>query len=174
METTNGTKASILVVDDEKIILESFARDLGAEQHLVVTAVSGGEEAIAALEVKQFDLVITDLMMPGVDGFQVLKASKKLAPLTSVIILTGYGDKQSAIDALRLRADDYLEKPCDIDELIFRINNLLERQKKLSLKHEQLVETIRKSEYDKLLTIINEQMQTFSQKQSIASQKKQF
>ena len=88
----------------------------------------------------QYDLVITDLMMPGIDGFGVLKAVKDMAPLTSVIILTGYGDMRSAIDALRLGADDFLLKPCDIEELVFRIRRCLERRSLLQRLMEQKIQ----------------------------------
>jgi len=127
MEKREQTEATILFVDDEAIIRKSLARELQVE-NFAVTVVGGGEEAIAVLKEKQFDLVITDLMMPDVDGLGVLKAAKKLAPLTSVIILTGYGDMRSAIDALRLGADDFALKPCESEELAFRVRRCLEKR----------------------------------------------
>lgn len=120
-------ETSILLVDDEEVIRKSFARELQME-HFAVTAVASGSEAITALENGQFDLVITDLMMPGIDGLGVLKAAKAVAPLTNVIILTGYGDMESAIDALRLGADDFVRKPCEVEELVFRIQHCLEKR----------------------------------------------
>jgi len=140
MEHKDMTEISILLVDDEKLIRNSFTRDLKAE-HFKVTAVAGGREAIIALEKEKFDLVITDLMMPEVDGFGVLKAAKKLSPETSVIILTGYGDMRSAIDALRLGADDFTLKPCEVEELIFRMRRCLEKQsllQRLAVQNTQL------------------------------------
>lgn len=127
MEQNSIPEISILLVDDEQLIRKSFTRDLSAE-HFMVTAVAGGQEAINALAEKPFDLVITDLMMPDIDGFAVLKNAKRIAPATSVIILTGYGDMRSAIDALRLGADDFTLKPCEIEELIFRIRRCLEKR----------------------------------------------
>jgi len=127
MEHNDLAEIAILLVDDEKLIRKSFARDLKAE-HFTVTAVAGGKEAINALEHAQYDLVITDLMMPDVDGYAVLKTAKRLAPETSVIILTGYGDMRSAIDALRLGADDFTLKPCEIEELVFRIRRCMEKR----------------------------------------------
>jgi len=73
-------------------------------------------------------MMITDLMMEGMDGITVLKEAKQIDPEIGVIILTGYGDLSSAIDALRLGADDYLLKPCDTDELLFRIGKIIEKQ----------------------------------------------
>lgn len=120
-------KKSILLVDDEEIILNSFGMDLRKENYDVSLAICG-KKAISLLNSNEFDLLVTDLSMPGLDGLQVLKEAKKMNSLTGVIILTGYGDMTSAIDALRLGADDYLLKPCDPDELIIRIERCLEKQ----------------------------------------------
>ena len=116
---------SILLVDDEEIILNSIGTDLRQENYDVTLATSG-EEAVTLLQDSRFDLVVTDLSMSGLDGIQVLKEAKKIHSLTGVIILTGFGDMTSAIDALRLGADDYLCKPCDMDELVFRVERCLE------------------------------------------------
>jgi DNA-binding response OmpR family regulator len=118
---------SILLVDDEAIILYSFGRDLEHEGYDVTSAASG-EEAIDRLREKKYDLVITDLVMTGAGGIEVLKEAKKIDPATGVFILTGYADMTSAVDALRLGADDYLQKPVDTDEMLIRINRCLERQ----------------------------------------------
>lgn len=126
----------ILFVDDEEVIRKSFSRELAVEG-FEVTTVDGGDAALAALQLHPFDLVITDLMMPGTDGFGVLKAVKKMAPMTSVIILTGYGDMGSAIDALRLGADDFTLKPCEMEELLFRIRRCLEKRSLLQQLSEQ-------------------------------------
>jgi len=120
-------RKSILLVDDERLILHSLSRDL-AKENFEVNVASSGEEGIAKIDDAHFDLVITDLSMPGLDGFQVLKAAKRRNMLTMVIILTGYADQKASVDALRLDADDFLEKPCDIDELLFRISNCFTKQ----------------------------------------------
>ncbi|MFN2354916.1 MAG: response regulator [Desulfopila sp.] len=135
------SEISILFVDDEKLIRNSFARELRAEG-FKVTAVADGREAIEEVERTTYDLVIIDLMMPGIDGFGVLKEVKKRVPQTSVIILTGYGDQQSFNDALRLGADDFILKPCKVNDLISRIRLCLEKQSRLRLlasqSHQQL------------------------------------
>ena len=120
----------ILFVDDEENILKSFRKDFEYEGYLVTTALSG-EKALEHLQQEHFNVVITDLAMPGIDGLEVLKKAKKLQPDTILIILTGYGDLSSAIEALRLGADDYLLKPCDIDELFLRVQRCLEKQEAL-------------------------------------------
>jgi CheY-like chemotaxis protein len=121
---------SLLVVDDEPTILDSLSRELTESGFEVATAASG-EDALARIEHGFFDLVVTDLSMPGLDGFQVLKAAKQRGLQTMVIILTGYGALESAVHALRLGADDFLQKPCDTDELLYRISNCFVKQELL-------------------------------------------
>lgn len=125
------TELSILFVDDEELIRKSFTREL-REEHFAVTAVDSGDKAIDLLKNNRYDLVITDLLMPGIDGLGVLKAVKEYAPQTSVII-TGYGDMHSAIEALRLGADDFAIKPCEIEEVVFRIRRCQEKQSLLQM-----------------------------------------
>ena len=121
---------SLLLVDDEQIILNSLSREL-VDAGFKVTLAANGEEAIARINNDCFDLVMTDLLMPGLDGFQVLKSAKQRGLQTMVIILTGYGALESAVDALRLGADDFLQKPCDTDELLYRISNCFAKQELL-------------------------------------------
>jgi DNA-binding NtrC family response regulator len=119
---------SLLLVDDEISILRSYARDLRAEHYNVTTA-SNGNEAVRALWEDNFNIVVTDLVMPGLDGIEVLREAKKRNPEICVLVLTGYGDMQSAVEALRLGADDYLLKPFDVDDLLVRLTEHLEKQK---------------------------------------------
>ena len=126
----------ILLVDDEEVILAVLARELRLI-HYEVSIASGGEEALALIKSSRFDAVITDLDMPDIDGISVLKLSKQQSPETCVLILTGYGDMNSAIDALRLGADDYLIKPCDTDELLYRLDRCLEKKHLLTQLKQQ-------------------------------------
>lgn len=122
-------KKTILLVDDEQLILDSLSRELtSAPLSFEVNLATNGEEAVGIIADRAPDLVITDLRMPGLDGYQVLKAAKRKDPHTMVIILTGYADMQSAIDALRLGADEYLQKPCDPDELLYRVSSCSSKQ----------------------------------------------
>jgi len=116
----------ILLVDDDHLILQSISSALEQEGYHVTTADSG-EKAIGFIKENHFDLVLTDLVMDTIDGKRVLKEAKKKNPESIVIILTGYGDLISAIEALRLDADDYLLKPCEPEELSFRISSCLEK-----------------------------------------------
>ncbi len=117
----------LLLVDDDPFILEGIGENLEANGYRVTKA-SSGEMAVDLIESMDFDLVITDLIMDRTDGFQVLKKVKAHNPETQAIILTGFADLDSAIEALRSEADDYLLKPCESQEMIFRVKNCLEKQ----------------------------------------------
>lgn len=121
------TAKNILLVDDEAIILKTMSGKLTDEGFKVYTA-DCGEDALELIKTTKVNMVITDLMMEGIDGIQVLKEVKASDQEIAVIILTGYGELTSAIDALRLGADDYLLKPCDLNELIFRMTKCFEKQ----------------------------------------------
>lgn len=118
---------SILLVDDEENILASIGWVLEKNNFRVTTA-SNGIQAIEFLRANHYDLVITDLIMAKVDGIAVLKQAKTIYPNIGVIILTGYGDVRSAVETLQLGADDYLQKPCDFDELLSKAKRSFERQ----------------------------------------------
>ena len=120
-------KIKILLVDDEYSILKSMQKDFEHEGYEVMTA-SCAETALQVNQHQQFDLIITDLSMPGMDGIKLLSEIKKLNPDIGSIILTGYGDMDSAIEALRLGADDYLLKPCDTEELQLRTSRCLKNR----------------------------------------------
>jgi len=124
---------SILVVDDEEMFLKSLGMNLTHEGYEVAFA-SGGRKAIAKLREGRYNLVMTDLVMDDVDGLQVLKAAKDIDPALYVMIVTGYADLDSAIDALRLGADDYLLKPYDVDDLLLRISICLDRDRPKRVK----------------------------------------
>lgn len=117
----------ILLVDDEPIIRRTLGRTLEVNGYEVVTAATG-DEAVERLRARPFDLVITDLAMEGPDGIEVLGLAKEIDRDAVVIVLTGYCDVNSAVEALRLGADDYLSKPCDYDELLLRMSRCLEKR----------------------------------------------
>jgi len=133
-------KSTILLVDDDTSILRSFSADFREICPAVTTAASA-EEAIAALEDDFFNIVITDLVMPGGSGLQVLRQAKEKDSDTCVIVLTGYGDLDSAVRALRLGADDYLLKPIDSEEMLLRLEEHVKKQRwrrKLKLREKML------------------------------------
>jgi DNA-binding NtrC family response regulator len=120
-------QSTILLVDDDPFILSTLGPAIAGYGYQVETAATG-ESAVELFEKDPFDLVITDLVMKEADGIDVLKKSKEADPETAVIILTGHGNLASAINAIRLDADDYILKPCDIEEILFRVGRCIERQ----------------------------------------------
>ncbi len=119
-------KKKILVVDDDEIIRTTLELNLLEAGYSVDTAASG-EEA-CTMFANGYDLIITDLLMEGVGGLEVLRRVKKHNPYTIVFILTGHGELDSAVEALRAGAEDYLLKPYNHDELLMRIDRVFEKQ----------------------------------------------
>jgi DNA-binding NtrC family response regulator len=120
--------AKILIADDEKVIRDSIKSILDDEGFLTDTA-ADGEEALRKITDDTFDLVISDIKMPKFDGMQLLDATIKISPETHFIIMTAYASVQTAIDALRKGAFDYLIKPVEFEDLILRVNRLLDFKK---------------------------------------------
>jgi len=117
--------ASILVVDDMPAMQEMLNCSLASEGYRVATAGSG-EEALARIDEQEFDLIVTDIVMPGLSGLDVLEKSRLLNPRTAVIVMTAYASLETAVTALRRGACDYLEKPVRLEELKRRVRHALE------------------------------------------------
>jgi len=117
--------ASILVVDDLPAIREMLNQSLASEGYRVATAGSG-EEAVTRLEEQEFDVIVTDLVMPGLGGLDVLEKARLLDPRAAVILMTAYASLDTAIAALRRGACDYLEKPFTMGDLKLRVRRLLQ------------------------------------------------
>jgi DNA-binding NtrC family response regulator len=122
--------ASILVVDDEPAIQDILTWALSAEGYRVATA-GNGEEALSRVEQEEFDIIVTDIVMPGLDGLEVLERSRILNPRAAVIVMTAYAALETAIAALRRGASDYLEKPFSVDLLKERVQRLLQYRETL-------------------------------------------
>jgi DNA-binding response OmpR family regulator len=120
-------KAKILVVDDEKTARISLA-DILRLDGFEVEAVESGERAVASFSKTEFDLVLLDIRMPGMDGIGVLKRVAEISPDTQVILLTAHGSMESAIDALRFGAHDYLIKPSSPQEILSSVSRALARR----------------------------------------------
>ncbi len=119
--------AHVLVVDDDRIILDSLGEFLRFEGYEVRTAGSL-EEAMAAIKASPVDLILCDVNMPGGNGFELLHLARKRAPETAVVMMTGYGTIESAVEAIKLGAYDYLTKPIDDDELKLCVERALAQQ----------------------------------------------
>ena len=133
----------VLLVDDEKDFVEMLGLRL-EEAGENVTPAHSGQECLQVLEEKEIDVVILDILMPGMDGIATLKEIKRRFPLVEVIMLTGHGTTESAVKGLKLGAFDYLLKPAHFGELTAKLESARKR------KDEQ-AERIRKAEAKLLL-----------------------
>ncbi|MGD8659893.1 MAG: response regulator [Desulfobacterales bacterium] len=133
----------VLLVDDEKDFVEMLGLRL-EEAGEIVTPAHNGQECLTILEKKEIDVVILDILMPGMDGITTLKEIKKRFPLVEVIMLTGHGTTESAVQGMKLGAFDYLLKPAPFEELTAKLEAARKR------KDEQ-AERIRKAEVKLLL-----------------------
>src|SRR5437867_7183298 len=118
---------SILVVDDERAIQDSIAWCLRADGHDVRTA-SDGEEAMAIMADQSFDLIISDIIMPGLSGVDLLRKAHVLQPQTLFVLITAFATVETAVEALREGASDYIVKPFKFDELRLRVPRLLDHR----------------------------------------------
>ncbi|MCA9426112.1 MAG: sigma-54-dependent Fis family transcriptional regulator, partial [Candidatus Omnitrophica bacterium] len=127
--------ASILVVDDEKNAREGLAQALDGsfgKDAINVETAEDGMAAMRRLSEKAFDLMIADIKMPNLDGMELLKRSREKQPTLEVLMLTGHGTIEMAVEAMRLGAKDYLQKPVNLDELELVVRRILDQQKLLS------------------------------------------
>jgi two-component system response regulator AtoC len=120
-------RPQILIVDDESIVRESLRDWLVAVGYDVFTAASG-EEALPIIKDKKVTIMVTDLVMPGMDGIELMKEAKKIVPSMAAVIITAHATIQSAIDAIREGAYDYVEKPFCPEKVEHLIHNLVEHQ----------------------------------------------
>ena len=124
---TEELKAKVLLVDDEEDFLATLAERLEA-RGLKVTTANNGENALASIEAEAFDLVVLDLAMPGLDGLETLKRIKARQPEAEIIMLSGQGSIKTSIEAMKLGAEDFIEKPVNISELLDKISEAKEKR----------------------------------------------
>ncbi len=117
----------VLVIDDEMRFLETTAKLLRRRGFETLTA-SSGLRALDIVATEPVDVVILDVKMPGIDGIEVLKRIKLTRPAAEVIMLTGHVSLESAVDGLKYGACDYVMKPCDIEDLVTKIEAAYERK----------------------------------------------
>jgi DNA-binding NtrC family response regulator len=130
MNLMNKRSAHLLVVDDDPVTVNLLKEVLSKEGYEVATALSG-EEAITKGTDNLFDIVITDVRMGEKDGMEVLRSFKKIAPETTVIMITAFGSIETAIEAIREGAYDYISKPFKLEEIKFTIQRALEQKRLL-------------------------------------------
>lgn len=120
-------KCRVLLVDDEPVFLKSMSKVLGARNYEVETA-ENGAAALKLLAVREFDVVVLDQRMPGMDGLTTLEHIQKDFPVVPVILLTGHAEMDTAVEAMERGAVDYLLKPAAVEKLCERLQAALERR----------------------------------------------
>jgi two-component system, response regulator RegA len=130
----------VLLVDDEKDFLEIMSERMEARGMIVTTATTA-EEALAFIEKKAFDAIVMDFQMPGMDGMEALKTIKDDKPELQIILLTGYATVEKTVEAMKVGATDFLEKPADIEALSEKIKKA--KAEKMLLVEKQTEEKIK-------------------------------
>ena len=125
---------NVLFVDDEVEFLDTLLKRM-KKRNVNVSGVKSGEEALKFVDQEQVDVVVLDVRMPGMDGIETLRQLKKRDPLIEVIMLTGHASVEVAVEGMELGAFDYLMKPMDIDELLYKLQDA---HKKKSIQEEKI------------------------------------
>ncbi|MGD1995632.1 MAG: response regulator transcription factor [Anaerolineae bacterium] len=135
-----GRRGRVLIVDDE-LAIRLTVREILRRDGYDAVAVADGEEALELVKLRRFDLALIDLVMPGIDGVELMTRLREVVPHMVLIVLTARGSMETAIEALRLGAHDYLTKPCD-DELLRRCVETGLTRREEELRRRQLIGTL--------------------------------
>jgi len=136
------TQMKLLLVDDETDFLSTLLKRM-QRRNVDVQGVGSGESALAWLDAHATDVVILDVRMPGMDGIETLCEIKKRYPLTEVIMLTGHASMEVAIEGMEMGAFDYLMKPMDMDELLYKAEDAFKKKKIHENKIQQMTEQLK-------------------------------
>ncbi len=128
------TDCRVLLVDDETDFLETLVKRL-QKRNTAVAGAQSGTEALDLLEREDFDVVVLDVRMPGMDGIETLRRIRKRFPLVEVVLLTGHANMEVAVEGMELGAFDYLMKPVDLDELLYKVQDA---HKKKAIQEEKI------------------------------------
>ncbi|MGE4560278.1 MAG: response regulator [Desulfobulbus sp.] len=134
-------EAKVLLVDDEQDFLETLSNRLEM-RGLKVSAVTNGEQAVAEAQQQDYDAIVVDLSMPGIDGLETLKRIKADNPNAEIIMLTGQASIRSGVEAMKLGAGDFLQKPVELSELMQKIDEA--KNKKMLVLQQKSQEELRK------------------------------
>ncbi len=158
----------ILVVDDETVIRDALKRILGDQRFLVETC-SSGYGAIELLHKQDFDLIVTDLKMPGMSGIEVLKAVKALQANVPVIIITGYSTVDTAVEAMKNGAFDYLTKPFSPDQILAKVDEALKQRQLSEDEYDVRSEVSRQHGFDEFIGESREMQKVYRRIMQVAS-----
>lgn len=142
---------TILLADDEETLRKNLAQVLSEEGYDVI-ACRDGSEAVKALKASTVDAIITDLRMPGVTGMELIDHAKKLAPDAAIIVITAFGEVETAVEAMKKGARDYICKPLIFDEVIFRLKQLLAHDELAKQNKMLRAELRRKYDYSEIVS----------------------
>ena len=118
--------ASILIIDDEKAI-RNVLKDILSNEGYLVEEANDGEEGLKKFKAGNFDTVLCDIKMPKLDGIEFLQKAKEIFPEIPIIIISGHGNIETAVDAVKKGAFDYIAKPPDLNRLLITLRNALDR-----------------------------------------------
>ena len=119
--------AKILLVDDEKEFIDALTQRLEV-RGLKVTGATRGQDAVDLIGNQSFDIIVLDLAMPGMDGLETLQKIKEKDPDAEIVMLSGHGNIKSGVEAMKLGAEDFLEKPVDLNDLLKRVEEAREKR----------------------------------------------
>ena len=158
----------ILVVDDEAPIREMLRQGLSRMGEFTTEIAHNGPEAIEKIENDVFDLVLTDVKMPGMDGIELLKIIKGTRPELMVILMTAYGSIETAVEAMKVGADDYITKPIDLNELLIHISKV--QKESLLIRENRLLrmEVRKKFEFNNIVGKSKKMQEVFSLIEKVA------
>jgi DNA-binding NtrC family response regulator len=159
----------LLVVDDEASVRELLRRGLSQMGHFLVDVASNGLEATEKIEKDLFDLVLTDMKMPEMGGIELLKAIKGTRPELTVIIMTAHGSIETAVEAMKMGADDYITKPIDFNELLIHISKAQKQSLILKENRWLKLEVRKKFEFDKIIGKSKRMQEVFSLIEKVAA-----
>lgn len=131
-------KRKVLVIDDEQIVLDSVKKILTQENYEVTTSISS-RKGLDLANQNDYDLVLSDIRMPEIGGMRVLRDIKRAKPTLPVVIITGYATVQSSVQAMKLGATDYIEKPFTPEELVKTANDAIEASSKQAPEEQRLI-----------------------------------
>jgi len=132
----------VLLVDDEADFLDTLVKRMN-RRNVTAHGVGSGEDALAYLNRNEVDVVVLDVKMPGMDGIETLREVKRKFPLTEVIMLTGHASMEVAIEGMELGAFDYLMKPIDLDDLLYKLEDAYKKKTIQETKIRKAGETLR-------------------------------
>ena len=138
---------NILIVDDDKMLCEMLEDMFSREEKLTLASAYNGLEAIQKIKEGKFDLILTDLIMPGANGIEVLKIAKEVDEDVHVIIITGFASLETAMEAIKKGAYDYITKPFKLDEIRIAVQNACEKIRLLR-QNEALIDNLKQAYQD--------------------------